>query len=78
MRFGKVMSCMVRMYWLMANQKSYLIAIIDDHSRLIVHAEFYLAETRANFLDTLRQAVLARGLPSKFISITAPALKPCI
>lgn len=47
------------------SKKSYLIAIIDDHSRFVVHAEFYLAETRENFLDALRQAVLARGLPSK-------------
>jgi putative transposase len=47
------------------SQKSYLIAIIDDHSRLIVHAEFYLAESRENFLDALRQAILKRGLPQK-------------
>jgi transposase InsO family protein len=45
--------------------KSYLIAIIDDHSRLIVHAEFYLAETRENFLDCLRQGIMKRGLPQK-------------
>jgi putative transposase len=44
-------------------KKSYLIAIIDDHSRFIVHAEFYLNETRENLLDTLRQAILKRGLP---------------
>jgi transposase InsO family protein len=43
--------------------KSYLIAIIDDHSRFIVQAEFYLGETRENFLDCLRQAILKRGLP---------------
>lgn len=47
------------------SKKAYLIAIIDDHSRLIVHAEFYLAETRSNFLDALRQALLKRGLPQK-------------
>lgn len=47
------------------DKKSYLIAIIDDHSRFIVHAEFYLAETRANLIDCLRQAVLKRGLPQK-------------
>lgn len=47
------------------SKKSYLIAIIDDHSRLIVHAEFYLAETVENLLDALRQAVLKRGLPQK-------------
>ena len=47
------------------SKKAYLIAIIDDHSRLIVHAAFYLAETRSNFLDALRQALLKRGLPQK-------------
>jgi transposase InsO family protein len=46
-------------------RKSYLIAIIDDHSRFIVHAQFYLNETRENFLDCLRQAILKRGLPQK-------------
>lgn len=46
-------------------RKSYLIAIIDDHSRFIVHAEFYLNETRESFLDALRQAILKRGLPQK-------------
>jgi transposase InsO family protein len=43
--------------------KSFLIAIIDDHSRFVVHAEFYIAETRENFLNCLRQAILKRGLP---------------
>jgi putative transposase len=47
------------------SKKSYLIAIIDDHSRLVIHAEFYLAETRENFLDCLRQAIMKRGLPQK-------------
>lgn len=46
-------------------KKSYLIAIIDDHSRLIIHAQFYLAETRENFLDCLRQGIMKRGLPQK-------------
>jgi len=47
------------------SKKSYLIAIIDDHSRFIVHAEFYLNESRENFLDCLRQGILKRGLPQK-------------
>ncbi len=46
-------------------RKSYLIAIIDDHSRLVIHAEFYLAETLKNFLDCLRLGIMARGLPQK-------------
>lgn len=44
------------------SRKAYLIAIIDDHSRFIIHAEFYLAETRENFLDCLRQGIMKRGL----------------
>lgn len=47
------------------SRKAYLIAIIDDHSRLIIHAEFYLAETRENFLDCLRLGIMKRGLPQK-------------
>jgi transposase InsO family protein len=47
------------------SRKTYLIAIIDDHSRFIVHAEFYLNETRKSFLDCLRQGILKRGLPQK-------------
>lgn len=45
------------------SRKAYLIAIIDDHSRIIIYAEFYLAETRENFLDCLRQGSMKRGLP---------------
>ena len=46
-------------------KKTYLIAIIDDHSRMIVHAAFYNAETLDNFEDALRQAVTRWGLPQK-------------
>lgn len=53
------------------SRKSYLIAIIDDHSRLIVHAQFYLNETRESFLDCLRQAILKRGM-SRLTRATAP------
>lgn len=45
------------------SRKAYLIAIIDDHSRFILHAEFYLSETRESFLNCLRQAIMKRGLP---------------
>ncbi len=47
------------------NKKTYLIAIIDDHSRLIIHAEFYLSEGLDNFKDCLKEAVMSRGLPQK-------------
>lgn len=46
-------------------KKSYLIAIIDDHSRLIIHAEFYLSEALKSFLECLRLGIMTRGLPQK-------------
>jgi transposase InsO family protein len=49
-----------------ALKKAYLLAIIDDHSRLIVHAQFYLTETFDTLKDGLRQAIMRRGLPIKF------------
>lgn len=45
--------------------KTYLIAIIDDHSRLIPHAEFYLNERLSSYTDCLKQALAGRGLPRK-------------
>jgi transposase InsO family protein len=46
-------------------RKAYLIAIIDDHSRLITHAGFYLNERLSSYVDALKQAVATRGLPRK-------------
>lgn len=56
---------MVRVENGVRGRQSYLIAILDDHSRMIMHAEFYLSERRESFLDCLRQAILTRGLPQK-------------
>ncbi|MFV2081858.1 MAG: DDE-type integrase/transposase/recombinase [bacterium] len=46
-------------------KKTYLIAFIDDHSRLIPHAEFYFSENLAAFMNAFEQALLKRGLPRK-------------
>lgn len=46
-------------------RKSYLIAFLDDHSRLITHARFTLSENLANFLEAFRTALSTRGLPRK-------------
>ncbi|MDA8154846.1 MAG: DDE-type integrase/transposase/recombinase [Actinomycetota bacterium] len=46
-------------------RKTYLIAFIDDMSRLAPHAEFYLHERLESFLDALRKALSMRGLPRK-------------
>jgi putative transposase len=46
-------------------RKAYLLAIIDDHSRLIPHAEFYLSEGLDSYMGCLRTAVSKRGIPDK-------------
>ena len=46
-------------------KKAYLIAIIDDHSRLITYAHFYLSENLVCYLDAFENALARRGLPRK-------------
>ncbi len=46
-------------------RKSYLIAVIDDHSRLIAHGEFYLSEALRSYLQAFENALAKRGLPRK-------------
>jgi transposase InsO family protein len=46
-------------------RKSYLIAFIDDATRVIPYAAFTLAENTATFLPVLKQAILRRGLPQR-------------
>lgn len=42
-----------------------LCVILDDHSRLIAFAAYYLLGDTASFLHCLKEAVLRRGLPLK-------------
>jgi len=46
-------------------RKTYLIAFIDDHSRLILYGQFYTSETTKAFMHAFEQALLKRGLPRK-------------
>jgi putative transposase len=46
-------------------RKSYLIAFIDDYSRLVPYGTFYPGESLAFFLQALEQALAQRGLPRK-------------
>ncbi len=45
--------------------QTYLIAILDDHSRLIVHGEFFLSQKVEDYASTLKSAILKRGIPIK-------------
>jgi len=56
---------MVRVDGSTSLKKAYLMAIIDDHSRLIVFARFYLSEDFSTLKDALREAVSRRGIPQK-------------
>ena len=56
-------------------KKSYLIAILDDHSRLIVHGQFYLNEQLTSYLHTLEQGLAKRGLPRKLYVDNGPAFR---
>ncbi len=53
--------------------RTYLFAIIDDCTRLLIHGQFYPHERLEGFLDTLRQAVSNRGLPDKLYTDNGPA-----
>lgn len=46
-------------------QRTFLFALIDDCTRLLIHGQFYPQERLECFLDTLRKAVQTRGLPDK-------------
>jgi len=46
-------------------RKSYMIAFIDDHSRLVPHGQFYPSEGIAAFMDSFSRALQKRGLPRK-------------
>jgi len=46
-------------------RKTYLIAFIDDATRVIPHAEFALSENSAAFMPVLKQAIMKRGFPKR-------------
>jgi len=46
-------------------RKSYLIAFIDDHSRLILFGGFYASESAKSFMDAFIKALMRYGLPRK-------------
>jgi putative transposase len=48
-------------------QKVYLVSLMDDVSRLIVHSAFCLGETALDIEGVLKQALLKRGLPKKLV-----------
>ncbi len=56
-------------------RKSYLFALLDDHSRLIPHGQFYLAENVDNYLDCFWSALRKRGVPRKLYVDNGPSFR---
>ncbi len=56
-------------------RKAYLIAFLDDHSRLVPHGEFYLSEGVECFMDALEKALMKRGLPRKLYTDNGAAFR---
>ena len=46
-------------------RKTYLIAFIDDATRVITHAQFAFSENTASFLPVFKQALMKRGKPTR-------------
>lgn len=46
-------------------RRTYLLAFIDDFSRLVPHAEFYLEQKMPVLEDCFRKAILKRGIPDR-------------
>lgn len=45
-------------------RKTYLLALLDDHSRFVIHAQYYWSEGVLSLQDLTRQAILRGGLPN--------------
>lgn len=46
-------------------KKTFLIAFIDDASRVITHAEFFYADNTENMIDAFKSALFKRGKPER-------------
>lgn len=46
-------------------KKTFLIAFIDDASRLISHGEFFFADDTKNMIEAFRSALYKRGIPER-------------
>lgn len=51
-----------------------LLGILDDHSRLACHFQWYLAENAANLIHGLSQAIQKRGLPRALLDDNGGAM----
>lgn len=56
-------------------KKPHVLGLLDDHSRLCCHAQWYLDESAEVLADGLAQAILKRGLPREVLMDNGSAMK---
>lgn len=52
----------------------HLLGVIDDHSRLLCHAQWYVTETAEDLIHGLSQAIQKRGLPRALLTDNGAAM----
>ncbi|MEE9279752.1 MAG: DDE-type integrase/transposase/recombinase [Myxococcota bacterium] len=55
-------------------QTPILLGVLDDHSRLACHLQWYLDETAETWVHGLAQAIQKRGLPRALLTDNGPAM----
>jgi transposase InsO family protein len=55
-------------------QRPIVLGILDDHSRLACHLQWYLSETAEDLVHGVSQAIQKRGLPRAIMSDNGPAM----
>jgi transposase InsO family protein len=55
-------------------QRPIALGILDDHSRLCCHLQWYLSETAQDLVHGLSQAIQKRGLPRALLTDNGPAM----
>jgi putative transposase len=55
-------------------QRPLVLGILDDHSRLCCHAQWYLSETAEDLVHGLSQAIQKRGLPRALLTDNGAAM----
>jgi putative transposase len=55
-------------------QRPLVLGILDDHSRLCCHIQWYLSETAADLVHGLSQAIQKRGLPRALMTDNGSAM----
>jgi putative transposase len=55
-------------------QRPIALGILDDHSRLCCHVQWYLSETACDLVHGLSQAIQKRGLPRALLTDNGPAM----